>query len=424
MKPFRLARQPQLYVDQAVCPGVCAALSARGATRVLVLTGGRSVRSRPVWNELLDELLRADVTFIDGTVRGEPSPRDVDALAEHTRIELGTCDAVVAIGGGSVLDAGKAVAAALGWMQANGANATAGADGAGDADGADDANGAVSTYPGIATWLEGVGSSEPPGVTLPLIAVPTTAGTGSEATKNAVLSELGSGGFKKSLRHENYIPAVALLDPSLAVGCPVEVTRASGLDAITQLLESHVSTAANAITDSLALTGLGLAGRAFPRLMAGEDTVALRRDMALAAYLSGVCLANAGLGVVHGIAGPLGAQREIPHGVACGLLVGPATHQAVRYLAGQDAPVNDDHDALGRYAAAADALGCGGSGETVARASRMADWLTEAAQPLGRLAAWGFTAPELKDVISASGGKNDPVPRGPAEIGALIAEIS
>ena len=203
-------------------------------------------------------------------------------------------DVVLAVGGGSVLDAGKAIAAMLG-------------PGAG---------GTVTDH------LEGLPGFRPyEGVPLPFVAVPTTAGTGSEATRNAVISRRGPDGWKRSIRHERMVAVDAVVDPDLLAGAaPVQIA-ANGMDALTQLLEAYTSTKAGPLTDALALDGLAAARDS---LLAwhgepdGPGAPAARSGMAYAALLSGICLAHAGLGGVHGLASPLGAQLPIPHGIACG----------------------------------------------------------------------------------------------------------
>ena len=227
-------------------------------------------------------------------VSGEPSVDSVDAATQI--VKEANCDVIVGIGGGSALDTAKAVAV-------------------------------MATHKeglSVKRFLEGVGDMAPPAERLPLYAVPTTAGTGSEATKNAVISQIGSNGFKKSLRHDAYIPDMVIIDPSLALAVPFSVTAASGLDALTQLLEAYTSVRANPFIDALALPAIGLAGNALPGLLTDKrDSIELRADMAYAAYISGIAIANAGLGYVHGLAGPLGALHSVPHGLVCGSLITP-----------------------------------------------------------------------------------------------------
>lgn len=366
---FSLGRQPQLVSGAGSVAGLGARLNADGHQRVALVTGGRSIRGREQWAQTVDDLLDRGIDFIDFTVRGEPSPDVVDQTVVQLRQDLPDCSAVVALGGGSVIDAAKATAALLSH------------------------HGEETQY-GVERYLEGVGDRKPPGTSVPVFAVPSTAGTGSEATKNAVISRTGDPGFKKSLRHDNYVPRVVFLDPELHHGAPESVTRASGLDAITQLLEALVSTKANPVIDGLALQGLVLAGAALPALMAGQDSVEARHRMALAAYLSGVALANVGLGVVHGLASPIGAARDIPHGVVCGLLVGPATERIL-------ARVAHDHPGRRRYERAADALGVSGTAELI-------EWLGELAEPLGRLSDYGFRSTEISGLAARGGNKNSP----------------
>ena len=259
-----------------------------GVSRI-ALVGAPSCLDTPRGEAFMAQLRGQGLGVFLFSVHGEPSPEVVDSLTKAFREEK--VEAVIASGGGSAMDAAKAAAAM------------------------------VFHEGSVADYLEGVGTLRPSGRTLPLIALPTTSGTGSEATKNAVIGRPGPGGFKKSLRHDNYLPQAALLDPDLTLGCPAEVTAACGMDAFSQLLESFLSTQANPLTDALAWDGLTRFLRAFPSLMEDLENPSLRLDLALGAYCSGLTLANAGLGAVHGMAGVLGSLLSAPHGAICGALV-------------------------------------------------------------------------------------------------------
>ena len=271
-------------------------LAAGLGRRVFTLSGSRSIRAAGTWDSLVDSLRAAGLTVFDlGTVSREPEVEDVDAMVGRMR-ELGggvPGDLVLAIGGGAALDLGKAVSA-------------------------------LATNPHgdtVRDFLEGVGRglqiTERP---LPLIAMPTTAGTGSEATKNAVISSQ-SGKFKKSLRSDWMIPAVALIDPELTVTCPRHITAWSGMDAVTQLIESLITPKSTAITRALCWEGLQSAIPWLKRACDEPDCRPAREAMSHAAFLSGVTLANAGLGMAHGIAAALGVHCNVPHGLACAVLL-------------------------------------------------------------------------------------------------------
>jgi alcohol dehydrogenase class IV len=268
-----------------------------GTTALFV---GKSLSATPEGKDLI-EALGKERKLVTLTISGEPSPSVVDQAVEKCKKNNVTL--VIALGGGSVIDGAKA-AAALCCEEGS-----------------------------VKDFLEGVGTKTPSGRTLPVIALPTTSGTGSEATKNAVISDREAG-YKKSLRHNNYIPELALVDPELTQACPHDVTIACGLDAFSQLLESYFSTNASVSTDMLAFEGLTRVVHAFIPLCKGEgDRPALLSDMSYGAHLSGLTLANAGLGTVHGIAGPMGGLFDIPHGVACGILLKPVMELTLKKIA-------------------------------------------------------------------------------------------
>lgn len=207
--------------------------------------------------------------------------------------------AVVCIGGGSVIDMGKAIAAL-----------TALPDSADPMD-----------------HLEVIGNGQPlPVPALPVCAVPTTAGSGAEATKNAVIS-CPDHGVKVSLRHPSMVPRKVFIDPELTTNLPEQVTAATGMDALTQLIEAYVTRKRNPMTDGYALEGLKLVAGALDSVIADPFNLKARQDMLIAAYFSGVALANSGLGAVHGIAGAMGGMFNVPHGEICASLL-PAVVEA------------------------------------------------------------------------------------------------
>ncbi len=258
-------------------------------SHTLIITGGGSFRKSAIGSELLDEIKNNFEYSNFEAVAGEPTSEIIDKIVDKYRqIPL---DVIVAIGGGSVLDAGKAISAMIFKNES------------------------------IVEYLEGVGSRKPDGSKLPFIALPTTSGTGSETTKNAVISKVGINGFKKSLRHDNYIPNIALVDPELTITCSPEITASSGMDAFTQLLEAYVSSKSTDFIDLFAYQGLQLVAKNIKKTFDDGEGIHARASMSYAAMLSGIALANSGLGTVHGFASSIGALYPIPHGVVCGTLM-------------------------------------------------------------------------------------------------------
>ncbi len=267
------------------------ALAQGMGQRCALVTGSSAERIAPVFRALKE----AGANPAAFSIGGEPTTGRIATLARQAR-ELG-CDFVVAFGGGSVIDAGKAIAALL-------------------------------TNPrDLTDYLEVIGKGEPlTAEPAPCIAIPTTAGTGAEATRNAVLLSVEHN-VKVSMRHPKMLPAVALVDPELTLSMPPEVTASTGLDAFIQLLEAFVSIKANPLTDGLCREGLKKAARALPRAYLHGDNLAAREEMALASLFGGLALANAGLGAVHGFAGPIGGMFGAPHGLVCAALL-PAVFAA------------------------------------------------------------------------------------------------
>ncbi|MES1225938.1 MAG: iron-containing alcohol dehydrogenase, partial [Bacteroidota bacterium] len=267
-------------------------------------------------------------------------------------------------------------------------------------------------------YLEGVGTQIHPGTKIPFIAIPTTSGTGSEATKNAVLSETGEHGYKKSLRHNNFVPNVAILDPSLTLSCPKATTAASGMDAFTQLLESYLSTASNPVTDALALEGLKRISDSLLKVYHDGSDLNARTDMSMAAYLSGITLANAGLGLVHGFASSVGGYYEIPHGVICSSMMAATNKITVRKLRSEKS--NDE--ALEKYANVgrlfSDQQNKSSEYYTDSLLDLIHTWATEMSIP--KLSEGGVTLNDVEKIVESTDNKNNPVKLNKDEIEEVL----
>ena len=238
---------------------------------------------------LMDALAGQGITLENIRVSGEPTVEDASTAAERGR--AAGCDFVIACGGGSVIDLAKASTALL-------------------------------TNPGSPQdYLEVIGRGQTlPARPAPCLAIPTTAGTGSEVTRNAVLAS-PEHGVKVSMRHPAMLPAIAIVDPELCLAMPPGLTASTGLDALTQLLEAFISIKANPMTDSFCRQGLPLAVRSLARAFRDGSDLQAREDMSLASLLGGLALANSGLGAVHGFAGPIGGAFPMAHGTICAAIL-------------------------------------------------------------------------------------------------------
>lgn len=271
-------------------------LARKHGRSALLVIGSSSERS----DALRRHLIARGVSITPFHVRGEPTMELANEGAAQTRYH--TCDSVIGFGGGSVIDAAKAIAAL-----------------------------ATNRRP-VIDYVEVIGKAQPLLVPpLPMIAVPTTAGAGAEVTRNSVLTA-SDAKLKISLRHRLMLPAIALVDPELTYSLPPRLTAATGMDALSQLIEPFVSNRANPLTDAICREGISQAAGSLQRAFkAGSDGQA-RRAMSLASLFGGLALANAGLGAVHGFAAPLGAMFNAPHGAICAALLAPVMRVNIRSI--------------------------------------------------------------------------------------------
>ena len=319
-------------------------------------------------------------------VRGEPTTTLVERGAEQARRD--GCDHVIAFGGGSVIDAGKAVAAL------------------------------ITNREPLVEYLEVVGRARPlEERSVPTIAIPTTAGTGAEVTRNAVLM-VEERRVKVSLRSASMLPAVAIVDPELTYSLPPDVTASTGLDALTQCLEPFVSPKGNPLADAVAREGLRRAAGALARAVRDGGDVEARRDMAVASLCGGLALANAKLGAVHGFAAPLGGMFPVPHGVACARLLAPVAAANVRALR-ERLPASR---ALARYEEVARMV----TGRADALAEDGAEWMAALVETLGvpRLGAYGVRTADVGGVVEqakrASSMQGNPLALTDEELAAAL----
>jgi alcohol dehydrogenase class IV len=358
--------------------------AAEHGRHALVVTGRHPGRA----DRLLDLLRSARIATTLCTIGGEPTIADVTVGTSEAR--AAGCDFVVGFGGGSVLDAAKAIAALL-------------------------------SNPGDPLdYLEVIGRGRPlANAAAPCIAIPTTAGTGSEVTRNAVLCSPAHR-VKVSLRSPHMLPRIALVDPELTYDLPPALTAATGLDALTQLIEPYVCNRANPLTDALCADGIRRAARSLRAGVASGRDAAAREDMALASLFGGLALANAGLGAVHGFAAPLGGMFPAPHGAVCAALLPHVMAANVRALETR----MPDHPARQRYDEIARLL----TGQPHAQAADGAEWVRglNAQFQIPALSRYGLTRGDVPTVVEAaakaSSMKANPLPLTPAELTDILTQ--
>ena len=357
-------------------------IAAQMGSRALVVTGRTRARATP----LLDALTAQGIDIVTFSVAGEPTT-EVARLGTQ-RAREADCDMIIGFGGGSVLDTAKAISALL-------------------------TNGGVPL-----DYLEVIGRGQPlTRPSAPCIAIPTTAGTGAEVTRNAVLAS-PEHRVKVSLRSPLMLPRLALVDPELTYTLPPEITASTGLDALTQVMEPYVSKRANPLTDALCREGMRRAARSLRRAYERGDDAAAREDMALTSLFGGLALANAKLGAVHGFAGPMGGMFPAPHGAICGRLLPHVMAVNVRALQ-ERLPGSE---ALRRYDEIARIL----TGSASATAADGVAWVQELCDALQvpPLASYGITPEDFPILIEkasiASSMQGNPIKLTPDEMREIL----
>jgi alcohol dehydrogenase class IV len=370
--PFEFATAARIVFGPGTVGQLPKIVAELGASHPLVVTGRNGARH---------ELSVTGATF---RISGEPT---LDAVRQGA-IAARDCDLVIALGGGSVIDGAKAIAA-------------------------------MATNPGDPLdYLEVIGKGQPllrqP---LPFIAIPTTAGTGSEVTRNAVLGS-PEHGVKASLRSAMMLAKVAIVDPDLTRDLPPALTASTGLDALTQLIEPFVSPRANPMTDAFCRDGIKRASRYLDLAYAGGHDREARENMSLVSLFGGLALANAGLGVVHGFAAPIGGMFDAPHGAVCAALLPHGMRANIRALRAR-AP---QHPSLGRYAEVARIL----TGNPEATTEDGADWVARLCERLAvvPLGAYGIARQHIPDLVEkaahASSMKANPIVLTTGELTAVL----
>jgi alcohol dehydrogenase class IV len=359
MNPFEFTSVARIIFGRGKIAQLGELARGLGSTVLMIHNGDDPGRGGPV-DRAAASLAAANLPVFFHRQRGEPTVADIDAALSAARENH--CDLLIGLGGGSAIDAAKATAGLL----TNG--------------------GACLDY------MEVIGKGQRiTKLAAPWIAIPTTAGTGAEVTKNAVIGS-PEHKFKASIRGELLLVRVALIDPELHVGVPPEVTAASGMDALCQLIEAYTSTNANPMTDAICERGIELAPALLRAYGDGGD-VDSRERLALAALWSGIALTNAGLGAVHGFAAPIGANFPIPHGVICARLLAPVIAANTQTLRTQ----SPDHEVLGKY----ESFGVY-DGKNVPGPSNLGELARAFSDEMHipRLGAYGFREEDIPEMVS------------------------
>ena len=353
---------------------------------VLLITGKKSFKNSKQYENLLNNISN-NIYIV--SIDEEPTLNFIDKIVLNNK--KNNIDVVVAIGGGSVLDAGKAISAM------------------------------ITVEDSVINYIEGIGNRKHPGTKIPFIAVPTTSGTGSEMTKNAVIKNNLPNGFKKSLRHDNFIPNIAIIDPQLTLTCNKNITIFCGLDTLTHLIESYLSTNSSIFTDELAIHGIKYFNEGFIKSILNGDLNS-REYMSYASMIGGITLANSGLGIVHGFASSIGGISDIAHGIICSRLLPPCTKMTINRLM-EDKKSNMNY--LNKYRVIGEILsnkktysveeGCD------ALINMLYEYIEEFEVPI--LLDFNINKENLENVIKNTSNKNNPISLSYNDLYEILLEV-
>jgi alcohol dehydrogenase class IV len=345
--------------------------------RILIVTGEASFLSSSFWEELRELFELHELEWAFTQIPKEPTAQMINDIT--TYYKFAGIQVILAIGGGSVIDASKAIAAMMPFPDEN-----------------------------VEDYLEDFGEKIHTGRSLPMMAVPTTSGTGAETTRFGLLSEVGKRGEKKMLRHSRFVPKVAVVDPRLMKSCPPDLTAATGMNAFSQLLESYLSLGANQLTDSLAFKGISYVCKCLPRAFKSSGNIKAREGMAYASMMSGVTSSNTGMGSVNGLALAISGKFDIPFSTICATLMGEVNRANIVEIK----KYYETNISLDKYTRV---------GKLLVKKRRKSDayykdllidkimeW-TEHFQ-IPKLSTFGITSEDLQDIVNYTQLQNNPIP--------------
>ncbi|KMQ52402.1 Alcohol dehydrogenase [Chitinispirillum alkaliphilum] len=385
---FSTYRTPQIHFGTGKITQL-AQVSKSFGKKALLVTGSSSLHENGMIKSIIESFNSTGLTTLQFQVNSEPTVSLVDSGAEQFRSS--GIDIVIAIGGGSVIDAGKAISAM------------------------------IPVEKSVYDFIEGGGDQKHPGLKIPFIAVPTTSGTGSEASANSVLNIGGESGIKRSVRHPDFVPDVALVDPAMTLSCPPRITSSCGMDTLTQLIESYVSTGASPFTDALVEHILPGTSESLIKATENGSDIQSRTHLSYASLSSGITLANAGLGAVHGIAPVIGGWFPIPHGALCGLLLAPVTKKNISRLKTTD----PNHNALKKYSRMGEIL----SAQRAQTVMEGCEILLEKLYSLKKtfynseISSYGVKEVHFSDIARESRCKNNPCELSARDIEEILKEL-
>ncbi len=383
---FNLSKIPEIYFGAGSIKILEKKIESIG-NKIIIVSGKSSFLKSKTGDWLIEFLTSKKITFEIIHISNEPTIIDIDSVCENFKNK--NINTVISIGGGSVIDAGKAISA----MHCE--------------------EGSVRDF------LEGNKSGKVhSGKKIKFIAIPTTAGTGSETTKNAVISEIGENGFKRSLRNDNFVPDIAIVDPELTLNCPPEITASSGLDAFVQLFESYVSTNSSAFTDAIAFDGLIKILSSLEKAFINGNDIESRSNVSYASMLSGIALANAGLGTVHGFASSIGGFFDIPHGVICGTLIGEVNRMNIQKLAS----IEINNPVLNKYNTLSKLINNTSNKSESYYLQFLIDYINQLVINLKipRLGKFGISINVIDKIVNHTSNKNNPVNLSKTELSEIL----